>query len=349
MYPENIILSSNPSTDFASLLNENDYTSITLLVDENTEQLCLPLLVRAFDGLNKITIKPGEDSKSLATCDYIWSEMSKFNLDRSSLLINIGGGIICDIGGFCASTYKRGIDFINIPTTLLAMVDASFGGKTGFNFYGLKNQIGTFAEPLTTVIHPGFLHTLDLRQIKSGFAEVLKHAIIADAGIFEILAEANLEAMDWDGIISSSISIKNSIVEKDPFEEGFRKSLNFGHTIGHALELTLPEVGVEVLHGEAVAAGILAESFISSQKLDLAQPEMARIKAAIMNHFGILELNSDLIPQIISRIKGDKKNKAGKTLMTLIPKIGSVEVNLEVSDSEIEAGLTYYQSLSLRK
>lgn len=345
MLPGNVIISDSLSSDLQRFLDQSNFTQVAILVDENTRKHCLPLLSKSLNDLLVVEIPSGEHHKNIDSCNLIWESLLKTNLDRNSLLINLGGGVICDLGGFCASTYKRGIEFINIPTTLLAQVDASIGGKTGFNFNGLKNQVGVFSEPIATIINYAFLETLPEREIKSGFAEVIKHAIIADANHFYELETFDFNQADWNSIIPTSINIKNQIVTKDPFEEDLRKSLNFGHSIGHALESFLLQQGSAITHGEAIAAGMVCESFISSQKLNLAAEVQARINNLIIRHFPMLGIPKESHEGIIQLILGDKKNRLGNILMSLIPNLGNVEVNVQVTHEEIEASLSYYVTL----
>ena len=218
-----------------SKLDISGYSKVAILVDENTKRDCLPKLPQ-FENPIIIEIKSGEENKNINTCNFIWEQLTAQHFDRNSLLINLGGGVIGDMGGFAASTYKRGIDFIQIPTTLLAMVDASVGGKLGVDFNGLKNQIGLFNNPESVLIFPEFLETLPENQLKSGFAEVVKHALISDKNLWEELTSTTFDKLNWEAIILTSIQIKNNIILSDPFEKGNRKKLNFGHTFGHAVE-----------------------------------------------------------------------------------------------------------------
>ena len=235
-----------------SFLATNKYTQVFILVDENTLEHCLPLLPN-FD-YQIIKIESGERNKNIETCQKIWQNLLNNNADRKALLINLGGGVISDMGGFCASTYKRGIDFINIPTTLLAMVDATIGGKTGIDFGFQKNMIGLFSLAKTVLIDATFLKTLNYRQIKSGKAEMLKHGLIANEQHFTQIISSAIPNLD---LIKASIAIKQEIVSTDPFEKGIRKSLNFGHTLGHALEAYYLANNLDILHGEAIAQGMI--------------------------------------------------------------------------------------------
>ena len=323
-YP--IVIGENSLTEFNFL----DYSQIAILVDEITKRDCLPIFLGANPQLNHaliIEIKSGEENKDISTCSFIWEQLTKTNFDRNSLLINLGGGVIGDMGGFAASTYKRGIDFIQIPTTLLAMVDASVGGKLGIDFKDLKNQIGLFNNPKAVLIYPNFLKTLPENQLKSGFAEVLKHALIADVDLWEKLKEIPFKDLNWEEIIETSIQIKNSIVKDDPFEHGDRKKLNFGHTFGHAIESYYLEKGTPILHGEGVFMGIILETEISH----LSENDKNEIKNYILRNFALpytpkkYNLHKFLI--------NDKKNKNSKINFSLLKSIGNCSIdNLFYSD-----------------
>jgi len=321
-YP--IVIGENSLTSFSFI----DYSQIAILVDENTKRDCFSKLPK-LDNSIIIEIKSGEENKNINTCNFIWKQLTKYNFDRNSLLINLGGGVIGDMGGFCASTYKRGIDFIQIPTTLLAMVDASIGGKLGINFNVLKNQIGIFSYPKTVLINPLFLETLPDNQLKSGFAEVVKHALISDKNLWNRLRNTSFEEQNWEEIIETSIQIKNKIVLSDPLEKGERKQLNFGHTFGHAIESYYLEKGTSILHGEAVFMGILLEIEISSLS-DLVKSE---IKKYILSSFSLPHCpnKSDLIKYL----KNDKKNSDGKISFSLLNKIGNCTIDNLFSEDEL--------------
>jgi len=303
-----------------SKLDVSGYSKIGILVDENTKEFCLPLL----SDLKKsviIEIISGEENKNIDTCNLIWKELTKNCFDRDSLLINLGGGVIGDMGGFCASTYKRGIDFIQIPTSLLAMVDASVGGKLGVDFNGLKNQVGLFSNPKSVIINPKFLETLAENELRSGFAEVVKHALIVDKSLWDHLKNNPFQDLDWEEIIETSVQIKNKIVISDPKEKGERKKLNFGHTFGHAIESYYLQKGTPILHGEAIFMGIILESEIS----DLTQSEKNEIKNYILSNFRLpyTPPKSDLL----NFLRNDKKNKEEKINFSLLNIIGDCTIN----------------------
>ena len=311
-----------------SKLDISGYSKVAILVDENTKRDCLPKLPQLEDSII-IEIKSGEEHKNINTCNFIWKQLTAHHFDRNSLLVNLGGGVIGDMGGFCASTYKRGIDFIQIPTTLLAVVDASVGGKLGVDFNGLKNQIGLFNNPESVLIFPEFLETLPENQLKSGYAEVVKHALISDNNLWEKIISVPFNEMNWGEIIETSINIKNKIVLSDPYEKGERKKLNFGHTFGHAVESYYLEKGTPILHGEAVLMGILLEVEISL----VSQEQNNEIKNYILSNFSLpfTPKKSDLLPFLMN----DKKNKVGKVNFSLLTNIGSCRLDNLFSINEL--------------
>ena len=262
-----IVIAADALSIFHSYLNEHySGRKKIILLDENTRRHCLPLLETKNAEL--LEIESGEKNKHIQTCTQLWKTLIDLGADRHSLLINLGGGVICDIGGFVASTFKRGIDFIHIPTTLLAQADASVGGKTGVDFANLKNQVGVFSNPKAVFVFPQFLDTLDERQLRSGFAEIIKHALIRDKTLWHTIQSVDVnDRSGLTDVISQSLQIKNDIVTDDPFEKGLRKILNFGHTIGHAVEsVSLRQHKKQLLHGEAVAIGMICEAYLSDRK-----------------------------------------------------------------------------------
>ena len=299
-----------------SKLDISNYSQVAILVDENTKRDCLSKLPQIENALI-IEIKSGEEYKNISTCNFIWEQFTINNFDRNSLLINLGGGVIGDMGGFCAATYKRGLEFIHIPTTLLAMVDASVGGKLGIDFKGFKNQIGLFNNPKAVLISSEFLETLAESELKSGFAEVVKHALISDNSLWLKLKNTPFTDLDWEDIIDTSVQIKNKIVLADPFEKGERKKLNFGHTFGHAIESYYLEKRTPISHGEAVFMGMILETKIS----DLSETEKNEIKNFILSNFALpyTPKKSNLHKFLIN----DKKNQHGKINFTLLSGIGN--------------------------
>ncbi len=329
----NITISTDISKELAILLKELKPDKVAILVDENTKKHCLPLLNVPFDVL--ISIKSGEGQKNIQMCMRIWSELTNAQFTRKSLLINLGGGVINDMGGFVASTYKRGITFINLPTTLLAQVDASLGGKTGINFDGLKNHIGFFQNPNKIIVYVDFLNTLPKKQLRSGFAEIIKHTLIRSEKQWKELQTYSFDSMKWVEIIHQSIAIKKEIVNLDPIEKGIRKILNYGHTIGHALEMYFLETPYPLLHGEAIALGMILENKIAKVKGMINQKEAQRIEKYIRTIFDFpkqLPTYKDLKKYLIQ----DKKNDADGFRFSLLTKEGACNYNVLVEESVLK-------------
>lgn len=323
------------------------YSKVAVLVDQNTRQHCWPALESALDPWTPaiIEIPAGEQHKTINTCQVIWNQMLTAQLDRKSILLNLGGGVIGDMGGFCAATFKRGMDFIQIPTTLLSQVDASIGGKLGIDFSGVKNGIGVFQDPQAVFIQPAFLQTLSDRELRSGFAEVLKHALISDAEHWQQLkAIPDLRSVDWSLEIARSLEVKRRIVAEDPYEQGARKALNFGHTIGHAIEGQALDSETPLLHGEAIAIGMVAEAHLSQQKLGLADEDLAEITASILALYQPPALDFAHWETWLRFMRNDKKNEADQILCTLISGIGNFVVNQPIQEDEIRRALEYYQA-----
>ena len=335
--------------ELAEYLEMKPYSSYYILVDENTKEFCLPLLLKGCKLLKKahvIEVASGEVNKNLESCSVIWREMTEANADRSALFLNLGGGVIGDMGGFASSTFKRGVDFMNIPTTLLSQVDSSVGGKLGIDFNGYKNHIGLFRFPEAVFIDPIFLKTLDFNQKRSGFAEILKHALISDKEYWkEVSALENLDAMDWESIILRSVEIKKEIVQSDPFEKGRRKALNFGHTIGHAIETYFLESKSALLHGEAIAIGMIMEAYLACVNSYLSKKELEQIQSTILRCFGKFDIEFMDRKLFWKYIHQDKKNQGNKVSFTLLQGIGSVRIDQFLPDKQIENALDYYIEL----
>ncbi len=316
-----------------------------VLVDENTEKYCLPLLKEHISVTldEVITIPSGEKNKVLGTCEKIWRRLFNLKADRKSLLINLGGGVIGDMGGFCASTYMRGIPFLQIPTTLLSQVDASTGGKLGIDYHDLKNSIGIFHNPVSVLIEPEFLKTLPHRELRSGYAETIKHALIYDAKLWKVCKDIeDLSQVRWTDIIIQSLQIKKDIVEKDPLEKGQRKILNFGHTIGHAIESVMMQEDKSLLHGEAIAIGMVAEAHLSYTYGYLGEADLEEISAYIVNMYGKQELNKTLFKAFLQKMKHDKKNIRQAINFTYLKSIGKGVFDQGANPQEIKESLQYY-------
>ncbi len=324
-----------------------EYTSCFVLVDENTRKHCYPQLKPLLPAHKVIEWPAGEENKTLEACSHIWKQLTKAGADRKAVLINLGGGVIGDIGGFAAACYKRGIAFIHIPTTLLAMVDASIGGKTGVDFMDFKNQVGAFAEPAKVYIHPDFLKTLPARELRAGFAEVIKHYLIAEKQDFETLYTnaPSLEDINWLETIKSNIRIKQLIVDSDFKEQHARKGLNFGHTIGHAVEsMYLSKGKHKLLHGEAVALGMLAEAYLSMAKGMLKKADLEKVTILLKRYFHFKPLKPGDFPKILKLIGQDKKNVANFNQFTLLKGIGNFTINNYVQQDLILDALNYYNT-----
>ncbi len=329
---------------------QNQYSAIFLLVDTNTKKYCLPYLKEQIDLLkNKpvITIQAGEVNKHLESCQEVWQQLSDLGADRKSLLINLGGGVVTDLGGFVAAAFKRGIDFVNIPTTLLSMVDASVGGKTGVDLGGLKNQIGIITNPKLVVVDAHYLKTLPDNEYRSGYSEMLKHGIIRDANYFKTLAEyKSLEENDITPHIHHSVNIKNDVVTEDPYENELRKILNFGHTLGHAIEsYFLTTAGKQtLLHGEAIAIGMITEAFLSTKLTGLSMEAAMKIKTVFLNIFPKIQFEEKDITAILALLKYDKKNSHGKVKFVLLEAIGKPAIDIEIAEDNFVAAFDFYQA-----
>lgn len=345
LHEYNIHIGSIRKDEIQELIDHSDVSQYFILVDEQTRKLCLPRFLEK-TGLTPraiIEIPSGEIHKTMESCQEVWEALIAHEADRKALLINLGGGVIGDLGGFVASTYKRGIRFVQVPTTLLSQLDASIGGKVGIDFAGYKNIIGAFNNPVAVFIDPEFYDTLPDRQLKSGFAEALKHALIADQKMWEgIRSTSELRSMEWIPFLAKSLQIKKEIVEADPFEKGARKALNFGHTIGHAIESVSLESDKPLLHGEAIILGMMAESFIATCK-GLLLPEEEREINQFLSFYVDFDFSLKNRSLIYDLIKGDKKNEENRILCTLLHSIGQYAINQEISLDEVEQSLVYLE------
>lgn len=325
-----------------------DASSIFLLCDANTRKHCFPKMEKLFasyEPFDLIEIEPGELSKNLQVAEEIWKTLKNCNADRKSVLINLGGGVVTDLGGFIASTYMRGIRFIHLPTSLLAMVDAASGGKNGIDFDGAKNMIGTINDPLCVAINIDFIKTLPKREILCGWAEMLKHALIADEKHFKELSEIEeLKNINWEDLVTRNQEIKQQIVLKDQFENGDRKKLNFGHTVGHAIEACFlqKKEKMQLTHGEAIAAGMIIAADLSRQYLQLNNKAYNKIERTIDWSYQRITINKTDIKKIMSLLRFDKKAQKGKNKMVLLDKIGHAKIDIEVSNNDIEQAIIRY-------
>lgn len=312
-----------------------------IIVDENTHEECLPFLITSFESLQDaevILLPVGEENKVLETCFQVWEAFSNYYIQRNDLVINLGGGVVTDMGGFIASVYKRGLDFINIPTTLLAMVDASVGGKTGVNLGVHKNQLGVFTKPVLTICDTSFLHSLEEQEIRDGRAEMVKHGLIASKALFDELNKGN-KLIPSDQLISDAIQIKADIVAADFKEQGERKKLNFGHTVGHSLEGYLMEKNIHTTHGRCVAWGMLVESYLSVKLAGLSNDELQIIEAEIRNDYEKLPIGPSDFDVLIELMHHDKKNQGALINFTLLEAIGNAKIDYQLEDVTVLEGL----------
>ncbi|WP_350285958.1 3-dehydroquinate synthase [uncultured Croceitalea sp.] len=326
-------------------LKQNNYSKIFVLFDTNTEEHCLSVFKDIYQGETErpIVIKAGELHKTIDSCVKVWEALSNMGGDRKSILINVGGGVVTDLGGFVASTFKRGIDFIHLPTTLLSMVDASVGGKTGVDLGVLKNQVGVINQPKMVLIFDEFLQTLEQRQLVSGFAEMLKHGLIADRTYWNDL-KSNPELYHLTDI-QKSVALKNAIVEKDPTEQNIRKKLNFGHTLGHAIEsyfLDDPDKET-LLHGEAIAVGMILEAYLSYELTGLSMVDLEEIKNSFLKHFEKVDFTYRDIEVILELLQHDKKNSHGNINFVLLQEIGCAVIDVKVPIDLFSKAFAYYK------
>jgi len=331
-------------------LTEKTFSKIFILVDENTHEYCLPLLLGNLEtdlSFEILEVEPGEEMKNIQTVNQLWEILTEMKADRKALIINLGGGGITDMGGFIASTYKRGIQFINIPTTLLSMCDASIGGKTGIDLMHYKNMVGTFSFPEQIFVYPQFLETLPYKELRSGFAEMLKHGLIADKSHWENLIQ--MHKIDTEGVvphIQTSMNIKQEVVEKDFHEKDVRKTLNFGHTIGHAIESLCLEREKPILHGEAVALGMICETHLSYLENLISQEESEIIIENIQKYYSFVDLSEFQEEDIFNLLLNDKKNIESKINFSLLSGIGSCVFDHECTTENIQKSLNFYKKLS---
>lgn len=329
------------------LIENGKYSNVFVFADRNTAEACLSVfreMLDDFSGFDLIETDPGEENKNIDFCIGIWKTLLDFGADRKCLVINLGGGVITDMGGFVASTYKRGVDFINIPTTVLSQVDASVGGKTGIDIDNVKNMVGTFSLPQAVFIEAEFLKTLPKREMLSGFAEMIKHGLIADKEYYNKLKETSYAEISTADI-HRSVEIKNQVVTADPQEKGIRKILNFGHTIGHAVEsYSLSKDKKPLTHGEAIAIGMICEAWLSHKNSTLTAAELAEIRKYISSVYPKYKIKEKSFDQLSVLMQSDKKNEHGNIMFSLLQNIGTCTFNCRVSESDIRESLEYYNA-----
>ena len=356
VFPENLELA------LSEAISECKPDRIFVLTDKTTHELCLPVVsgFACMKEAKEIVIEAGDQHKSLEAVSHVWSELQRMGATRHSLLINLGGGMVTDLGGFAASTFKRGIGLINIPTTLLSMVDASVGGKTGFNFGGLKNEIGVFRNASTVILDTVFLQTMDVENLLSGYAEMLKHGLInqlpqslpkkgdaslAEGGMLSQLLTFDIEQPNLrtlSQMVEESVAVKERIVTEDPTEKGIRKALNLGHTVGHAFE-SLALQRTPVLHGYAVAWGMVCELYLSTVKTGFPVDLMRQTVRFIFDHYGRMPITCDDYPALLQLMTHDKKNVGNEINFTLLGGVGDIRINQTATKEEIEEALDFYR------
>lgn len=339
--------------DFSSLnlyISKLNPSQLLILVDENTHEYCLPRLLANLETeipFEIIEIEAGEDLKTIATATQLWEIFAEFKTDRNALVINLGGGVITDLGGFVSSTYKRGIKFINIPTTLLGMCDASIGGKTGIDHAFLKNIVGTFSEAEEIFAFPDFLRTLPFEQLRSGFAEMLKHGLIADEKHWNELASiTEISAENLENHIIRSMEIKEAVVKVDFKEQNIRKTLNFGHTFGHAFESLFLQKERAIPHGDAVAMGMICETYLSYLQYYISEEASDQIIRILQYYFPCQKIDDFPEDKILQLMLNDKKNASGKIKFSLLEKVGKGNFDIEVSNDEVLKTLDFYRKLT---
>jgi len=348
MEKQKIIISKDLCQSLTQAIDEVKHDLLFVLCDETTERLCLPVVsdFECMKGAQLITIPATDTHKTLESLSHVWSELQRMGATRHSLMVNLGGGMVTDLGGFAASTFKRGIPYINIPTTLLSMVDASVGGKTGINFGGLKNEIGVFNNARSVILDTTFLRTMDHENICSGYAEMLKHGLINNEEMWAELLNFNLESLEkleiLGRMVAESVAVKQRIVTEDPTEQGIRKALNLGHTAGHAFE-SLALERKPVLHGYAVAWGMIVELYLCCVKTNFPQNQMRQTVAFIKENYGRMEITCDDYPHLIELMHHDKKNQGNSINFTLLGGIGDIRINQTATEEEIKDALDFYR------
>ena len=347
MNPQKVVISENLTETLATAIAECEHDRTFILVDETTEHCCLPIVsgMDCVRGAQIIVIGATDSHKTLESLSYVWEALGEGGATRHSLLINIGGGMVTDLGGFAASTFKRGINYINIPTTLLSMVDASVGGKTGINFRGLKNEIGVFSNASTVILDTTFLKTLDAENICSGYAEMLKHGLISNEKMWAELINFDLARPDLQQLqtmVADSVAVKQRIVTEDPLEQGIRKALNLGHTVGHAFE-SFALKHSPILHGYAVAYGLISELYLSTVKTGFPSDKMHQTVSFIKEHYGKMTITCDDYPTLLELMTHDKKNVAGTINFTLLGGIGDIRINQTATKEDIYEALDFYR------
>lgn len=347
MEKQQIILSTNLSDSLGAAIASCSHDRLFVLLDETTARLCWPLVshLDCMRGAQTIVIGATDSNKTIASLGHVWTELGRMGGTRHSLLVNIGGGMVTDLGGFAASTFKRGISYINIPTTLLSMVDASVGGKTGINWNGLKNEVGVFNNARCVILDTEFLKTMDSANLCSGYAEMLKHGLISDSQMLGELLGFDILSPDLGQLgrmVADSVAVKERIVLEDPTEQGIRKALNLGHTVGHAFE-SLALQRRPILHGYAVAYGLVCELYLSAKKTGFPTDTLRQTVNYIHAHYGRYDFTCDDYPALLELMTHDKKNTAGIINFTLLGGVGDIRINQTASKEDILEALDFYR------
>ena len=351
-YHASIIVTNEVENELGKILSRYPKDKLFLVTENNCDLLCCSLISKTpgFEYLKKVVIPAGEENKKLSSVEKIWLFLSQNGADRKSLVVNLGGGMLTDLGSFAASTMKRGIDFVNIPTTLLSQVDASVGGKTGFNFNGLKNEIGVINQPLTVLIDTSFLQTIDASNFISGYAEMIKHGMISSPDHLEEVRNFDLKNPDLEilrGIIARSVAIKDSFVFQDPNERNIRKALNFGHTIGHAFESFALYSDHPLLHGYAVGYGMIAELYLSHKVCNLPLEKVNEFSDWLIGIYGKYSIDENQYEALYQLMTHDKKNEGARVNFTLIPSLGDVSINQNCDKNLIFEALDYFKKMNI--
>ena len=345
---QQIIRCTHIEKDLAQLLQTLSYDGLFLLTDKNTQDYCLPLIqsLPEIQMAKKFSIPAGDENKNIESLSKVWKFLSDNGANRKSLLINLGGGMLTDLGGFAAATFKRGIRFVNIPTTLLGAVDAAFGGKTGINFTGLKNEIGAFAPAIAVLIDSNFFKTLDMTHLLSGYAEMLKHSLLSSEEQLNELLRFDFDHVNYESLnnlLFESVLIKERIVEEDPTEQGIRKALNLGHTFGHAFESLALETKRPIQHGYAVAWGLVCELYLSFIRLGFDKNVLMKIAYFVKEHYGVFAFDCTAYQRFYALMQHDKKNETGVINFTLLKAVGDIQINQTANRKEIEETLDFYR------
>ena len=340
MDKQEVIISQNLQKDVERAIGQQSFDRLFALTDTTTLRLCWPLIcdLPLLKEAQMITIGESDENKTLDSLAHVWRALQEGGATRHSLLLNLGGGMVTDLGGFAASTFKRGLTYINIPTTLLSQVDASVGGKTGINFGGLKNEIGVFNCAASVILSSEFLRSLDLKNLLSGYAEMLKHGLISDEESWAELLRFDFNDLDYNklgALVAKSVRIKEGIVEADPTEKGLRKALNLGHTAGHALESLAMEEGRTILHGYAVAWGLVCELYLSAVLLNFPKDKLRQTVQFIKEHYGVFTFDCKKYERLLEFMKHDKKNEGDKINFTLLGGIGDIRINQQATKEDI--------------